>query len=256
MNAVELDATPIVDLPSVPVAMRPTMVTVLDAHDCSLELSVVEDAVPSVRGRYVRCHLLDGDTPRVVGSDMIEVLAQRMANGLFAELNQPTTSGHRWLCSFMEPHGAVYASTADNDEIHLLWQDVDAKEFGKSVLTPMLARGWVEYFERARTANRWTAVPAPSSRKLLIVEDTFAIASRGLVLAPAIVLENGQHKLSVELRRPNGTTTSTDALAQVPFIVPANPTKARSRGHMLTLQLEKSEVPVGTEVWLHQKDRG
>lgn len=92
-------------------------------------------------------------------------------------------------------------------------------------------------------------VPPPPRRKLLVVTDTFAIAGRGLILAPDVALAGGQQTLAVELRRPDGGTTSTEALAQVPFVVPLSATQLPSRGHVLTLSLDKADVPLGTEVW-------
>jgi hypothetical protein len=89
----------------------------------------------------------------------------------------------------------------------------------------------------------------PPGRRLLTVTDTFLIAKRGLILAPDVDLgEPWRQTLSVELRRPDGTSLRTTARAEVPL--DARPRDGRRIGHMLTLQLPKDAVPLGTEVWL------
>ena len=84
-----------------------------------------------------------------------------------------------------------------------------------------------------------------AARLLLVVEDTFAIAGRGLAIAPAVDLGPAhQHRLTVELRRADGTITRTGALAQI----------QPRLGHVLLVTLGKTEVPIGTEVWSIETD--
>lgn len=88
------------------------------------------------------------------------------------------------------------------------------------------------------------------SRLLLVVEETFAITGRGLIVAPDVDLgAEGQRRITVELRRPDGTVVRAEALAQVPMVSPLQPAGRRLR-HMLRFAgLTKSDVPIGTEVW-------
>jgi hypothetical protein len=80
----------------------------------------------------------------------------------------------------------------------------------------------------------------------LVVEDTFLIKGRGLLIAPEVDLgDRIQVHVDVELERPDGTRVKTTALAQIPFFVPA-----RKSHHVLQLQLAKEEVPIGTVIWI------
>ena len=84
-----------------------------------------------------------------------------------------------------------------------------------------------------------------TSRLLLVVEDTFAITGRGLIVAPDVDLgERHQLRLTVELHRPDGTVSTAEALAQVPFVNPSRP-GARSRHMLLFANLTKNDVPIG-----------
>ena len=91
--------------------------------------------------------------------------------------------------------------------------------------------------------------------KLLVVEDTFQVRGRGLILAPDVELSGGARTLAVELRRSDGTVVWTEAQALVPMIGTRITTTPLPRGHVLIVQLEKSEVPVGTEVWTDDRKR-
>ncbi|HTR54750.1 MAG TPA: hypothetical protein VMJ10_28865 [Kofleriaceae bacterium] len=86
-------------------------------------------------------------------------------------------------------------------------------------------------------------------RLLLVVEDTFAIAGRGVIVAPDAKLDGSSPRtMSVELRRPDGTTVSAEAVAEIPFVDP--PRLPLSIRHMLRFaKLTKQDVPVGTEIW-------
>ena len=89
-------------------------------------------------------------------------------------------------------------------------------------------------------------------RLLLVVEDAFAIADRGVIVAPDVDLgDGGSRQIAVELRRPDGTSCVAVALAQVPFV---DPPRAHGLRHVLRFAtLEKSEIPIGTEIWVDDK---
>jgi hypothetical protein len=90
-----------------------------------------------------------------------------------------------------------------------------------------------------------------AARLLLVVEDTFAISGRGLIVAPRVDLGEGpiQRRLAVELRRPDGTRTRAEALGQLPFLYPHR--VGESECHQLLFQhLGETDVPIGTEVWM------
>ena len=84
-------------------------------------------------------------------------------------------------------------------------------------------------------------------RRLFVVEDTFAITSRGLVLVPGI-LPKGNERFRVgdpiELRTPDGSAIAT-RIGGLEMICP-NP-----RGDLVIMlkELAKTDVPIGTEVW-------
>ena len=86
-------------------------------------------------------------------------------------------------------------------------------------------------------------------RLLLVVEDTFAISGRGLVVVPDVDL-GGTHQrhVTVELRRPDGSRGRAEALAQVPYVSRPRP---GPRHHVLMFaSLTKADVPIGTELWI------
>jgi hypothetical protein len=90
-------------------------------------------------------------------------------------------------------------------------------------------------------------------RLLLIVEDTFAISGRGLIVASDVDLGAGyQRRITAELRRPDGTISHAEALAQVPFIDPPRP-GPRPQHMLLFPSLTKTDVPIGTEVWMTEE---
>jgi hypothetical protein len=82
---------------------------------------------------------------------------------------------------------------------------------------------------------------------LFIVEDTFAIKGRGLVLAPGIV-PVGEERFRVGdpllLKRPDGSTVDV-SIGGVELLCP-NP---RHNVVIMLKGLSKEDVPVGTEVW-------
>jgi hypothetical protein len=82
----------------------------------------------------------------------------------------------------------------------------------------------------------------------MTVEDAFAIKGRGTALAPDIDLgERGSIKMRIELRRPDGTRETLEAHAAIPFV--DGPNVVRRPRHMIVLDVPKTRVPIGTEIW-------
>ena len=84
-------------------------------------------------------------------------------------------------------------------------------------------------------------------KRLLTVEDTFAITGRGLMVAPMPALDEirGPGEIDVELRLPDGTRRSARMSVRVEFV---HPTPAIRRWACLFEDLAKPEVPIGTEI--------
>jgi hypothetical protein len=84
-------------------------------------------------------------------------------------------------------------------------------------------------------------------RLLFVVEDTFAITGRGLVLVPGILPEGDERFRvgnSILLRKPDGSTVET-RIGGLELLCP-NPR------HDVVIMLKdrtKADVPIGTEVW-------
>ena len=85
-------------------------------------------------------------------------------------------------------------------------------------------------------------------KRLLTVEDTFAITGRGLRVAPMPALDEirGPGEIDVELRLPDGTRRFARLSVSVAFV---DPTPAIRRWACMFEDLAKSEVPIGTEIW-------
>src|SRR5215471_8557830 len=85
-------------------------------------------------------------------------------------------------------------------------------------------------------------------RRLLIIEDTFMIRERGLVVVPAppVAEVHGPGNLDVELRLPDGQRRQSILTLLHEFITP--PPKVHRWGCMFRT-LSKADVPIGTEVW-------
>ena len=90
------------------------------------------------------------------------------------------------------------------------------------------------------------------ARLLAVVEDTFAISDRGLVIAPFVDLGGGPPRVvTVELHRPDGTVVSSEARAEVPFFDPPRP-QPEARHVLRFASLTKLDVPIGTEIWMQE----
>jgi len=85
-------------------------------------------------------------------------------------------------------------------------------------------------------------------KRLLTVEDTFAITGRGLMIAPMPALHEirGPGEIDVELRLPDGSRRAARLDILTEFI---NPTPAIRRWALLFKDLSKAAVPIGTEIW-------
>lgn len=87
----------------------------------------------------------------------------------------------------------------------------------------------------------------PGARLLLVVEDTFDIQGRGIIVAPDVDLgARVQMEIRVALRRPDGEVLRAVALAQIPFNIGGR----RIQHELCFRTLSKQDLPRGTEVWL------
>ena len=86
-----------------------------------------------------------------------------------------------------------------------------------------------------------------TSRCLFVVEDSFLIRGRGLVLVPGIIPE-GDERFRVgnpiRLKRPDGSAIDT-SIGGLELVCP-NP---RMDAVIMLNDLSKEDVPIGTEVW-------
>ena len=85
-------------------------------------------------------------------------------------------------------------------------------------------------------------------KRLLTVEDTFAITGRGLMVAPMPARDEirGPGDIDVELRLPDGTRRPARLSVLAEFV---HPTPSSPRWALMFADLAKSEVPIGTEIW-------
>lgn len=89
------------------------------------------------------------------------------------------------------------------------------------------------------------------SQKFLTIEARFQLKGRGLLVVPGPLLEDfsGPATLAAELRKPDGTTRAAELSIIYIFIKP--PPRER-RWACILKGLRKDDVPIGTEVWLHE----
>jgi hypothetical protein len=85
-------------------------------------------------------------------------------------------------------------------------------------------------------------------RRLLIVEDSFQIQGRGLVVVPGPLMEafEGPAVVPVELRRPDGTIREAQLSVQHFFATPA---PKERRWACVFRDLGRADAPPGTEIW-------
>src|SRR5438105_385660 len=87
----------------------------------------------------------------------------------------------------------------------------------------------------------------PMARRLFVVEDTFAIKGRGLVLIPGILPEGEERFRTgdyIRLRKPDGSSTVT-RIGGLELLCP-NP---RRDVVIMLKDAATADVPIGTEVW-------
>ena len=85
-------------------------------------------------------------------------------------------------------------------------------------------------------------------RRLLTVEDTFAVTGRGVIVAPMPGLQEirGPGDVEVELRLPDGTQRTASMSIAVEHFHPA---PAVRRWTCTFKALAKEDIPIGTEIW-------
>jgi hypothetical protein len=89
-------------------------------------------------------------------------------------------------------------------------------------------------------------------RLMLRVDQTFAVRERGVVVAPFLPVAELADvrfgvKVRVELRRPDGTRQTVLGSMNIPRIVRTE--GPRLVGCLLLHDIDKSDVPIGSEVW-------
>jgi hypothetical protein len=92
------------------------------------------------------------------------------------------------------------------------------------------------------------------ARRLLVVEHTFAIKGRGLVLVPGIIPEGDERFRMgdcIRLRKPDGSSIVT-RIGGLELLCP-NP---RRDVVIILKDAAKGEVPIGTEVWSVDAGKG
>jgi hypothetical protein len=84
---------------------------------------------------------------------------------------------------------------------------------------------------------------------LLTVADTFAVTNTGLVVVPGPLHDDykGPGKVEAELRKPDGSVSR--AILTVQWFFQTPPPKEPRWGCVFQ-ELSKTDVPVGTEVWI------
>jgi hypothetical protein len=157
-------------------------------------------------------------------------------------LLEPDDGRERWI----EREATGVATNRDQVRHHLWLLDGDTftSEDGKQVVATSPDAPW-------NIATGCVPDVDFGQRRLLVVEDTFAVEGRGLIVAPdfspALLPGEPGRVVTVELRQHGKETRTVEAKATLPFGSPHNPD--RPRGYMLTFQLNKSEIVAGTEIW-------
>jgi hypothetical protein len=88
------------------------------------------------------------------------------------------------------------------------------------------------------------------ARRLFVVEDTFFIKRRGLVLVPGIVPQAKERFRvgdPIVLKRPDGPRLES-TIGGIE-IISCSPPRPGTDVVILLKNLDKAEVPIGTEVW-------
>ena len=90
-------------------------------------------------------------------------------------------------------------------------------------------------------------------RRFSVVADTFQVTGRGLVVVPGPLQGEfpGPAELAVDLKRPDGSLIP--AILAVFWFFQSPPAKEPRWGCVLK-GVEKSDVPMGTEIWYEPAD--
>lgn len=88
-------------------------------------------------------------------------------------------------------------------------------------------------------------------RCLILVEDTFQVTGRGLVIVPGPLREEvtGIGSLPVELRKPSGERVQARLTLTHTHQSPPAPPELAKRWTSILRGVGKEDVPIGTEVW-------
>lgn len=86
-------------------------------------------------------------------------------------------------------------------------------------------------------------------RMLLKVEDAFHVSGQGLILAPGLSVEEHpvSNNIPVLITRPDGSEINSTIDVFYPFPVP---TPKEPKNFCRFKDLDKNEVPIGSEIWL------
>jgi hypothetical protein len=90
-------------------------------------------------------------------------------------------------------------------------------------------------------------------RRLTTIEDLFQVTGRGLIVVPGPKKSEvaGGTDIPVELRLPNGSVLQARASLQHVLQSPPPPPHIAAQWGCMLSGVAKEEVPVGTEVWVH-----
>lgn len=168
-------------------------------------------------GPTFRCVRGDMQLSRVLHDRLTEVFVSRSRNAR----PRAASWGGRWCC----PACGVVATTD-----------------GGHVRCPQCGEHLDEFLHQLVELHPHRA------RLLLSVEATFEIRGRGLVLAPFLPASEARATpFPVELQRPDGTARTASAVCEVPSFRPA---PAERSAHLMLLDAQKSDVPIGTRVYV------
>ena len=91
------------------------------------------------------------------------------------------------------------------------------------------------------------------NKRLLTVEEIFAITGRGVIIVPDIPLQMlaPPHPPTVLLKRPDHTIQTVAAIFDIPFFDPPLGVQPRPAAYVCLLRgIDKTAVPIGTEIWV------
>jgi hypothetical protein len=95
------------------------------------------------------------------------------------------------------------------------------------------------------------------ARRLFVVEDTFCIKGRGLVLLPGIIPEGEERFRAgdpILIKRPDGSCLES-TIGGIEMLL-GSPPKPRKDYVILLHGLGKDDVPIGSEAWSVNTDCG